>query len=146
MAQLHDPFRSGDTSQFVSAQIGQPRVGRQRVNGQRLGHTRQHRLAAMGQIAQPRGPVDRGTDVIALIAQLHLAGVHADPQANRGQRRPLQLQRTRHRVTGPRERHHKAVTLALLHRAHSAIRGHQIRQCAIQPLKRRRHPLGLRFP
>ena len=63
-----------------------------------LGRARQHGLAAVGQIAQPRGAVDRRADVVALVAQLHLAGVHADAQPDRRQRRPLQLQRARHRV------------------------------------------------
>ena len=50
----------------------------------------QHRLAAMRQIAQPRGAVDGRADVVALVAQLHLAGVHTDAQPDRRQRRPLQ--------------------------------------------------------
>ena len=32
MAQLHDPFRAGNTAQLMSAQIGQPRVGREHVD------------------------------------------------------------------------------------------------------------------
>ncbi len=81
MAQLHHPLRAGQTAQRMSAQIGQPHVGGQPVDDQRLGRTRQHRLAAVGQIAQPRRAVDGRADVVALVAQLHLAGVHADPQA-----------------------------------------------------------------
>jgi hypothetical protein len=100
----------------------------------------------MGEIAQPRSAVDGGSDVIAFIAQLHLAGVHADPQGDRGQRRPLQSQRTRHRVTGPRQRHHKAVAFALFHRAHPAMSAEQIRQRLVQPRERRGHLLRLRLP
>jgi hypothetical protein len=32
MAQLHDPFRAGKTAKLVSAQIGQPHIGGQRVD------------------------------------------------------------------------------------------------------------------
>jgi hypothetical protein len=32
MAQLHHPSRAGNTTQLISAQIGQPRIGGQRVN------------------------------------------------------------------------------------------------------------------
>ena len=146
MTQLHHPLRAGNTPQLVTAQIGQPHIGGQCVRDHVLGRPRQHRLPTMSQIAQPRRPVDRRTDVIALIAQLHLTGMHADPQADRRQRRALQLQRTRHRVSGPRERHHETVALALLHRPHPAIGGEQIRQRLIQPRERRRHLLGLGLP
>ncbi len=57
-----------------------------------------HGLAAVRQIAQPRGAVDGRADVVAFVAQLHLAGMHPDAQPDRGQRRPLQLQRAGHRV------------------------------------------------
>ncbi len=32
MAQLHDPFRTGNTAQLMSAQIGQPHIGGQHVD------------------------------------------------------------------------------------------------------------------
>ena len=73
------------------AQIGQPRIGRQPVDDQVVRRARQHGLAAVRQIAQPCGPVDRRADVVAFVAQLHLAGVHADAQPDRRQRCPLQL-------------------------------------------------------
>ena len=89
MTQLHHALGTGQVAQPVGAQIGQPRIGRQRINDQCLGRARQHRLPAMGQIAEPRRPIDGRADVITFIPQLHLAGVHTDPQADRGQRRPL---------------------------------------------------------
>jgi len=146
MAKLHNTFGTGHPTEFVGAQIGQPHIGGQRIRHQGLSYTRQHRLTAMRQIAQPRRLVDRRADVVALVAQLHLAGVHPDPQADRRERRPLQLQRTRHRVGGPRERHHETVALPLLHRAHTAIGGQQRRQRLIQTRKGRRHLLGLGLP
>ena len=66
----------------------------------------------MGQVAQPCGPIDGRAEVAGLVAKLHLAGVHADAQPDRGERRPLQLQGTRHRVAGTRERDHEAVPAA----------------------------------
>ncbi len=75
----------------------------------------------MAQIAQPRGPIDRRAGVIALIAHLDFAGMHPDAQPDRGQRRPLQLQRRRHRIRSPGERRHEAVALTLLDRAHPVV-------------------------
>ena len=88
MAQLRHPFGPGQIAQFMGAQIGQPGVVRQPVGDQLLGRAGQHGLAAVRQIAQPGGPVDGRTDVVALVAQLHLPGVHADAQPNRRQRLP----------------------------------------------------------
>ena len=127
MAQLHHPLRAGQITQRVGAQIGQPHTVGEPVDHQLLGRARQHRLAAVGQIAQPRGAVDRRAGVVTLIAQLHLAGVHPDAQPDRGQRRPLQLQRSRHRIGGAGERRHEAVALALLDRAHPVMGGDDIR-------------------
>ena len=126
VAQLHHPFGTGDTAQFVPAEIGQPRVGRKRIDNQILGGAREHRLAAVGEIAQPRRPVDRRADVITLIAQLHLSGMHTDAQPDRGQRRPLQLQCARSRLGRAGERDHKAVALTLLDRPHPAVGGEQV--------------------
>ena len=121
MAQLHHPFRAENTAQFVTAEMGQPGVGRKRVEHQVHSRARQHGLAAVRQVAQPCGAVDRRTDVVALVTQLHLPGMHADAQPDRGQRCPLQLQGTRHRVAGTRERDHEAITLALFNRPHTVM-------------------------
>ncbi len=86
----------------------------------------------MPKISQPRGPVDRRTRVVALIAQLYLAGMHADAQPDRRQRRPLQFQRTRHGVAGTGECQHEAVALALLDGAHAAVDRHEIAQHAVE--------------
>ena len=51
MAELHDPFGAGHAAQLMGAEVGQPRVGRQRVRDQGLGDAREHGLAAVGQVA-----------------------------------------------------------------------------------------------
>ena len=77
----------------------------------------------MRQIAQPRGAIDGRPDVVGFVAQLHFAGVHADPQFDRRKRRELQLQRERDGVAGTSEGDNEAVALALLDRADPAVRG-----------------------
>ena len=83
MAQLRDPLRTRHIAKLVCAQIGEPRTHRELIEHQLLGNARKHGLAAVSEIAQPRGAIDRRTDVIALVAKPHLAGMHADPQPNR---------------------------------------------------------------
>ena len=100
----------------------------------------------MPQIAQPRGPIDRRTRVVSLIAQLHLTGMHPDAQPDRGQRRPLQLQGSGHRVGRAGERRHEAVALALLDRAHTVVRGDDITDDVVESRDRARHHLGLGLP
>jgi hypothetical protein len=90
--------------------------------------------------------VDGGTDVVALVAQSHLSGMHPDSQPDRRQWCPLQLQRTGHRVGRAGERRHKTVTLTLLDRPHTAMGGNQSTQRVIQARKGRRHLLGLGLP
>ena len=138
MAQLHHPLRAGQITQRMGAQIGQPRAVRQPIDHQCFGRARQHGLAAVAQIAQPRGAVDGRAGVVALIAQLHLTGMHPDAQPDRGQRRPLQLQRRGHRIRGARERRHKTVTLTLLDRAHPVMGGDDIDTDLIQTRDRPR--------
>jgi hypothetical protein len=100
----------------------------------------------MAQIAQAGGAVDRWADVVALVAQLDLARVDTDTQADRGQRRPLQCERARHRVAGARERQHEAVALTLLDRPNTAMGRDETRQRVIQPRDCRAHLVGLGLP
>ena len=87
-----------------------------------------------------------GPDVVALVAQLHVAGVHADAQLDRCQRCPLQVQRAGHRVGGARERDHEAVALALLDRTHTVVGGDDVRQRLVEARDGGRHRLGLGLP
>ena len=51
MAQLHHPLRSRQAPQDMKTKIGQPRLARQMIDNDRLGHTRQHGLATMREIS-----------------------------------------------------------------------------------------------
>ncbi len=146
MTQLHHPLRARHTPQRIAAQIGQPHPVGQPIHHQRFGHPRHDRLPTMRQIADTRGAVDRRTRVVALIAQLNLAGMHADAYPDRSERRPLQRQRARHRIRGPRERGHEAVALALLDRTHPVISGDGLVHRPVQQRQRGGHLLGLGLP
>ena len=82
MAQLRYAFRTRQIAQLMGAQVGQPDVGRELVDGQIARGTRNHDLAAMRQITQPRRPAEGGAHIVARSvacgAQLHLAGMHRD--------------------------------------------------------------------
>ena len=90
MAQLRYPDGTGEVAQPVAAQIGQPRLVGKLVFDHLLGCGRNDGLAAVCQVAQPRGLVDRRARVVALVAQLHVAGVNPDTKLDRGEIGPLQ--------------------------------------------------------
>jgi hypothetical protein len=100
----------------------------------------------VGKIAHPRSPVDRRPHVVTVVAELRVAGMHADAQSDRGDRRALQLQRARHRVAGAAECDDEAVALPLLHGPHATMGTDEIRKCTIQAHEGRRHRLGLGLP
>ena len=100
----------------------------------------------MAEVAQPGRAVDRRADVIAFIAQPHLAAIDPDAQPDRRQRRPLQIERGGHRVGRASERDHEAVTLALLDRANPIMGGDDIRQHLIQARHSNGHHVRLGFP
>jgi hypothetical protein len=77
---------------------------------------------------------------------LDLAGVQTDPQPDRRQRCHLQVEGTCHRVTTTVEGDDEAVSFALLNRAHSATRGNDLGECAVESCDRLLHFLGLHFP
>ena len=83
----------------------------------------------MAEIAQPRGAVDGGAGVVAFITQLDLAGMH--PICNRiganGARCNSRAAATASDSAG--KRRHKAVTFALLDRAHPVMDGDGLRHC-----------------
>ena len=126
VAQLRDPHGAGEITQRMAAQVGQPCLVGKLVLDHFLGRGRDDGLAAVCQVAQPSGLVDRRARVVALVAQLHVAGVHPDPQLDRRQIRPLQLQRACHRIAGPGERGDEAVAFALFDRAHAVVLGDEL--------------------
>ena len=134
MTQLGHPLRVGQVTKPMGTQLGQPRTVGEPIGHQLHGPARQHRLAAMRQITQPRGAVDPRCREPIVIMKLHLTGAHPDAQPDRQQRGPLQLQRGRHRIGGPGERHLKTVTLAMFDRPHPAMGsddiGHEFVQAA----------------
>ena len=146
MAQLHHPLGAGQITQRVGAQICQPRIGGQPIGHQVFGGARQQRLAAVAEIAQPRGSVDRRAGVVAFIAQLDFAGMHSDAQPNRRQRRALHLQGRGNRIRGAGERGHEAVALTLFDWAHAVVGGDDLRHRLIQTCDGAGHLLGLGFP
>ena len=146
VAELHHPFGAGQIAQRMGAEVDQRDVLRELVDDKRFRRTREHRLAAVGEVAQPRGAVDRRADVVAFVAQLDVAGVHADAQLDRCQRRPLQLQRAGHRVGGAGERDDEAVALALLDRSHTVVGGDRVGQRLVEARDRGLHRVGLGLP
>ena len=146
MAQLHNPFRARAGRAADGAEVGQRDVRRELVDDKRFRRTGQHCLAAVREVAQPGGAVDRRADVVAFVAQVHVAGVHADAQLDRRQRRTLQLQRAGHRVGGAGERDDEAVALTLLDGPHTVVGGDRVGQCLIEARDGGLHRLGLGFP
>ena len=98
------------------------------------------------EVAQPCGAVDRRADVVSLVAQHHVAGVHADAQLDRRQRRTLQLQRACHRVGGAGERDDEAVALTLLDGPHTVVGWRRVGQGLVEARDGGLHRLGLGFP
>ena len=89
VAELHHAFGAGQIAQRVGAQVGERDTLWELVDDKRFRRAREHRLAAVGKVAEPGGAVDRRSDVVAFIAQLHVAGVQADAQLDRRQWGPL---------------------------------------------------------
>ena len=146
MAELHHTLGPWQVSQRVRTEIGQECALWQPVDDEIACGTGQHRLAAVCEIAQSCRPVDRRADVVALIAQLHLAGVQADAQSDRGERCTLQLQRTCHCVARTGERDDETVALALLDGTGTVVRGGRIGHRRVEACHGGGHLVGLVFP
>ena len=146
MAELDDPLGPAEVAQMVTAQRKQRRAGWQMVCDDLFGRTRQHGLAAVGEVAQACRSVDRRSDVVAFVTQLDLAGVQTDPQPDRRERCQLQVEGARHRVTAAVERDNKTVPFALFHGPHAVVRGNDVHECAVEPCDGFRHLVRLRFP
>ena len=95
MAELADVLCPREIAQPVPAQIEEPRSRREVVFYEVPGGLRDHRLATVCQITKTRAAVQRQPDIGALVAQLHLAGVHADPESDRSGIGPLQREGSR---------------------------------------------------
>jgi len=115
----------------VRAEIGQPRARWQGFLDEVAHYGRQHGLAAVREIAQPSGPVDRRPRVVAVVAQYHLAGVDTDAQTDRGQWSALQGECARDGIAGSSECGDETIALALFHRPHPTVAGDQFRHDAI---------------
>jgi hypothetical protein len=106
----------GQVAQRVGSEVREPDVWRELVDDERFRRTREDGLTAVRQVAQPGGAVDGRADVVALVAQSHVAGVDADAQLDRRQgcaptprRKPPRRRRGRTRS--------RSCPLALLHRS-----------------------------
>jgi hypothetical protein len=146
MNQLVDVLWPVQVTHAVRAEIKQGRPVLEAVHDQIVRRLRQQRLAAMSEIAQPRTPVDGRPDVVALVTQLHVAGVQRDPQADRREIGRLHVQRAPHRVCGAGEGDHEAVALALLDRTRAMMPVHHLVQQRIEARHRVRHRRRVRLP
>ena len=146
MGELHHLLRPGEVPQPVAAEVGQPGTLRQAVDDEVVRGPGHHRLAAVGEIAQAGRPVHGRAHVVALVAQLRLAGVEADTEPDGGQRGPLQIEGAGHGFGGAGEGDHEAVALALLHGAHPSMAGDRFTEDAIEARHGLGHGLRLGFP
>jgi hypothetical protein len=146
MAKLHNPFRAGQVAKWMRAEVVKRDAGGKLINDKRFRRTGEHRLTAVSEVPQPRGAVDRRTDVVAFVAQMHITGVHTDPQLDRRQRRSLQVECAGNRVGGPCERNDEAVALALFDWPHPAMSGDRVGEFLVEPLDGCLHGLGLGLP
>ena len=127
IAELEDPLGARQVLEPMDTQVDQPRPLRQVVGGQLSGRLGQHRLAAVGRIADPGRPVDGRTGVVALIPAQHITGMDPDtkPQRSAGQS-PLDGQSAGHAVAGPGEGGHETVPLPLLDRPDPVVASHRL--------------------
>ena len=130
----------------MAAQIGQPCVVGQSVFDQFLSDARHHGLTAVRQIPDSRRLVDRGTCVVSFVAHLHITGVHADAQLDRGEVSKLQIERTCHCVAGACKGGHEAVAFALFDRPYAVVLGNDFVSRPVQTGQRGRHRLRLGLP
>ena len=146
MAQLDNPLGPRQIPDRMRAEFSQPGFVRKSVQYQIGCGARQHGLSAVREVANTRGAVDRRPDVVGLVAQLDFAGVQPDAQPDRGQRRTLQIERARHRVTRAPERDDEAVALTLLDGSHAAVGTDHFGQSAVESAEGGGHLLGLGLP
>ena len=146
--ELVDVFGPAEVLQPVHAEVAQRPAFGQPVTNELARRLRQHDLAAVPGIAQAGGAVQCGSDVVALVSELDLAGVDAHAQPKRVRARAVVGSRARRRPrpTHARERGDEAVTLALLDRTHALVPT----ECGVDHLaerfQRAGHLLGALLP
>ena len=137
MAELDHPFRTRKVTQRMGAEVVERDVVGKLIDDKRLRRARQHGLAAVREVAQPRGAIDRRSDVVSLAAQMYVAGVHADAQLDRCQRRSLQCECAANGVGGTGERDDEAVALALFDGPYPAMSSDRLGQGLIEAFRLR---------
>jgi hypothetical protein len=146
MAQLRNPDGAGDIPQAVAAEVGQPGLAGKLIVDHFLCGGGDYRLAAVRQVAQASRFVDRRSGVVALVPQLHIAGMQPDAQLDGSQIRPLQRQRACDGVAGPGERCDETVAFPLFDRTHPVVFRDDPRGGLIHPRDRGCHGPGLGCP
>ncbi|MCV7332024.1 hypothetical protein H7J81_18140 [Mycobacterium cookii] len=86
--QLEDVLGAGQVFELTHPEVGEHDVVGQRVDDEFGGRARAQDLATHCQRPQPRSPVHRPTEVIA-VAELDLSGVQRDPDPHRRPKAPL---------------------------------------------------------
>ena len=79
MAELEHPLRPMEILQAVRAEVQQRRAVGQTVGDEIRGCVRHENLATVSARAQPCAPNDGVAEVVALVAELRVAGVQRDP-------------------------------------------------------------------
>jgi hypothetical protein len=128
VAQLPDVFGPGQVAQSVRTQIAQVGRVRRMVSDHLVGRLRQHDLPAVSDRSQPGTPVERGSPVGPVVAQLRFTGMqrHTDPQLTPtgppdAAQRTLDVDRARRSVRRACEHQDRAITLPLLDRPSTAV-------------------------
>jgi hypothetical protein len=150
---LPHPLGTAKVFEAVHPEISQAHPLRQPIDDQPCSGVREEDLVAVSDAPQPSASDHGLAEVVALVAQLGLAGVdgHADVQV--GSLRPLLAEEATLGVDGggecigrPRERGHDAVALSLLHRSYPAEVRDDVVHDLVVPSDRRRHPGRRPFP
>src|SRR2546422_3380288 len=81
MAKLVDVLGAGEVAQASCPEMCERDLLGKAVNDEVVSRPREKRLAAVADRPQSRAAVDRRPDVVALVAELHFAGVQGQPQA-----------------------------------------------------------------
>jgi hypothetical protein len=151
--QLEDPFGPPEVLQPVQAEVGECRAAGRAVTDEVDGRARDEHLAADADRAQPSATNDRGSEVVALVAEFDLARVDGHPHRDRRGIRPrLGLQSQLcvaccgERVRRERERRDDAVPFSLLDRSHAVVVDDRLVEDLVVPRDRGRGRIGIVLP